>query len=53
MVRPMDVPEGQLEASEHGLAYKGGGWFVVNAEDVRRRESEGRGQSTNFGGGLD
>ena len=46
----MDVPEARLEKTEHGLVYKGGGWFVVNAEDVRWRESDGLGRSTNFGG---
>ena len=46
----MDVPEAHLEETEHGLVYKGGGWFVVNAEEVRWRESEGIGRSTNFGG---
>ena len=45
----MDVPEAQLEQTEHGLVYKGDGWFVVNAEDVRWRESEGAERSTNFG----
>jgi uncharacterized cupin superfamily protein len=50
MVRPVDVPEAQLEETEHGLVYKGDGWFVVNAEEVRWRESEGCGRSTNFGG---
>jgi hypothetical protein len=46
----MDVPEAQLEETEHGLVYKGDGWFVVNAQEVRWRESEGIGRSTNFGG---
>jgi mannose-6-phosphate isomerase-like protein (cupin superfamily) len=44
----MDVPEAQLEQTEHGLVYKGDGWFVVNAEDVRWRESEGAGRGTNW-----
>jgi len=35
MVRPVDVPEAQLEPTDQGLVFKGGGWFVVNAEDVR------------------
>src|ERR1041385_2331922 len=48
----MDVPEAQLEETEHGLVYKGDGWFVVNAEDVRWRESAGRGRGTNFGGDV-
>src|SRR6266480_3406008 len=46
----VDVPEAQLEETEHGLVYKGDGWFVVNTEEVRWRESEGIGRSTNFGG---
>ena len=29
---------------------KGDGWFLVNARDVRWRESKGRGASSNFGG---
>jgi len=48
----MDVPEAQLEETEQGLVYKGDGWFVVNAEEVRWRESEGCGRSTNFGGDI-
>jgi uncharacterized cupin superfamily protein len=48
----VDVPEGRLEETEHGLVYKGDGWFVVNADEVRWRESEGRGRSTNFGGDV-
>jgi uncharacterized cupin superfamily protein len=31
----MDVPEAQLEATEHGLVARNEGWFVVNARDVR------------------
>src|SRR5205807_9167742 len=31
----MDVPEAQLEETEHGLIVKGDGWFLVNARDVR------------------
>jgi uncharacterized cupin superfamily protein len=42
--------EAPFEASEHGLVCKGEGWFVVNARDVRWRESKGRGASSNFGG---
>jgi len=48
----MDVPEGHLKKTEHGMVYQGGGWFVVNAEEVRWRESEGIGRSTNFGGDI-
>ncbi len=48
----MDVPEAHLERTDEGLVYKGDGWFVVNAEDVRWRESEGLGRSTNFGGDI-
>jgi uncharacterized cupin superfamily protein len=39
-----------LEQTEHGLVCKGEGWFLVNARDVRWRESKGRGVSSNFGG---
>jgi uncharacterized cupin superfamily protein len=48
----VDVPEAELERTEHGLVYKGDGWFVVNAEDVRWREWDGAGRSTNFGGDI-
>jgi uncharacterized cupin superfamily protein len=39
-----------LEQTEHGLVCKGPGWFVVNAREVRWRESPGMGHGTNFGG---
>jgi uncharacterized cupin superfamily protein len=42
--------EAPFEETEHGLVCKGDGWFLVNARDVRWRESKGRGVSSNFGG---
>ena len=36
------VPEAPLESTEHGLAPKGDGWFVLNAREARWRHSEGR-----------
>jgi len=42
--------EAPSEETEHGLVCKGDGWFLVNARDVRWRESKGRGASSNFGG---
>jgi uncharacterized cupin superfamily protein len=39
-----------FEETEHGLVCKGDGWFLVNARDVRWRESKGRGVSSNLGG---
>jgi uncharacterized cupin superfamily protein len=48
----VDVPEAHLEQTDEGLVYKGDGWFVVNAQDVRWREWEGIGRSTNFGGDI-
>jgi len=50
MVARMGVPEAPLEETEHGLVCTGPGWFVVNARDVRWRESEGWGRFSNFGG---
>jgi uncharacterized cupin superfamily protein len=44
------VPEAPVELTEHGLACKGDGWFVVNAREMRWRESPGMGFSSNFGG---
>jgi hypothetical protein len=31
----VDVPDAQLEETEHGLVCKKDAWFVVNARDVR------------------
>ena len=45
----MDVPEAQLEETEHGLVVKGDGWFVVNARDVRWYRT-GDARITNLGG---
>ena len=42
--------EAPFEETEHGPVCKGEGWFLVNARDVRWRESKGRGVSSNFGG---
>jgi mannose-6-phosphate isomerase-like protein (cupin superfamily) len=42
--------EAPFEETEHGLVCKGEGWFLVNAREVRWRESKGRGVSSNFGG---
>jgi hypothetical protein len=46
------VREAPLEQTEHGLVCKGDGWFVVNARDIRWRESAGRGIASNFGGDI-
>jgi uncharacterized cupin superfamily protein len=37
------VPEAKLEKTEHGLAPKGEGWFVLNMRDAEWRHAEGRG----------
>jgi uncharacterized cupin superfamily protein len=37
------VPEAPLERSEHGLAAKGEGWFVLNLRDAPWRHAGGRG----------
>jgi uncharacterized cupin superfamily protein len=37
------VPESNLEQTEHGLAPKGEGWFVLNMRDAVWRHAEGRG----------
>ncbi len=37
------VPEARLEWTEHGLAPKGEGWFVLNAREAPWRYAEGRG----------
>jgi uncharacterized cupin superfamily protein len=37
------VPEARMERSEHGLAAKGEGWFVLNLRDAPWRHAGGRG----------
>ena len=37
------VPEAQLEQTEHGLAAKGAGWYVLNLRDAEWRHADGRG----------
>jgi uncharacterized cupin superfamily protein len=37
------VREAPLESTEHGLAPKGEGWFVLNAREARWRYADGRG----------
>jgi uncharacterized cupin superfamily protein len=37
------VPESKLEKTEHGLAPKGEGWFVLNMRDAVWRHADGRG----------
>jgi uncharacterized cupin superfamily protein len=37
------VPEAKLEKTEHGLAPKGEGWFVLNMCDAEWRHADGRG----------
>ena len=44
------VPEARLESTEHGLAAKGDGWFVLNARDANWRHAEGRGAYCQFEG---
>ena len=41
-VAPM-VPEAPLEQTDHGLAPKGEGWFVLNLREAEWRHAEGRG----------
>jgi hypothetical protein len=43
-------PEAPLEQTDLGLACRGKSWFVVDAREVRRRSSRGRGRFTNLGG---
>jgi uncharacterized cupin superfamily protein len=38
----LTVPEAKLEPTEHGLAPKGDGWFVLNAREARWRDEPGR-----------
>ena len=40
--------EANLEQTEHGLAPKGPGWYVVNARDVSWHAAEGRGAYSNL-----
>jgi uncharacterized cupin superfamily protein len=49
MIRRM-VPEAPLEQTEHGLAPKGEGWFVLNAREAGWRSAEGRGAVSDFEG---
>ena len=42
------VPEARLEETEHGLAPKGEGWFVVNARDAEWWFTETRGARCAF-----
>src|ERR1044072_8957625 len=42
--------EANLERTEHGLAPKGPGWYVVNARDVSWHAAEGRGAYSNLEG---
>jgi uncharacterized cupin superfamily protein len=44
------VPEAPLEATELGLVPVGEGWFVLNAQESRWRDREGRGKSLRFEG---
>ena len=44
------VAEARLESTEHGLAPKGEGWFVLNAREARWRHAEGRGAICEFEG---
>jgi len=37
------VPEAKLEETEHGLAPKSGGWYVLNMRDAEWRHADGRG----------
>ncbi len=37
------VPESKLEKTEHGLAPRGGGWYVLNMRDAEWRHANGRG----------
>jgi uncharacterized cupin superfamily protein len=44
------VPEAPLEPTEHGLAPRGDGWFVLNAREARWRHGEGRAAICEFEG---
>ena len=47
------VPEAPLEPTEHGLAPKGDGWFVLNAREAQWRHAEGRAAICHFEGDVD
>ncbi len=40
---PLMVPEARLEATKHGLAATGEGWYVLNAREAEWRHADGRG----------
>jgi uncharacterized cupin superfamily protein len=44
------VPEAPLEQTEHGLAPKGQGWFVLNAREASWSDRPGRGARSKFEG---
>jgi uncharacterized cupin superfamily protein len=44
------APESRLEPTEHGLAPKGDGWFVVNAREARWLHAPGRSAICEFEG---
>jgi uncharacterized cupin superfamily protein len=44
------VDEARLEPTEHGLAPRGDGWFVVNARDAPWRHADGRPATCSFEG---
>jgi uncharacterized cupin superfamily protein len=44
------VPEAPLEETEHGLAPKGQGWFVLNAREAAWIDRKGRGVVSRFEG---
>jgi len=44
------VPEAPLEQTEHGLAPKGQGWFVLNARESSWSDRPGRGARSKFEG---
>ena len=46
----MAVPEAPLEQTEHGLAPKGQGWFVLNAREASWSNRPGRGARSKFEG---
>jgi uncharacterized cupin superfamily protein len=47
------VPQAQTEKTEHGLAPKSEGWFVLNARDAQWRTAEGRGAVCDFEGDFE
>ena len=46
----MAVPEAPLEQTEHGLAPKSQGWFVLNAREASWSDRPGRGARSKFEG---